>query len=184
MRRVLVFVLWMLYSSAFAHLEAVRVEAIFPTASRSGVQVQLLGSSSGLKVTGAKLELQFRGPDGTDNHQAFIEGPPGIYRVDRGFQEGNYTFKVIDRTFSSEALERQIEAALPRPNGQDVQIWDWPATPFPGSSASGSAGPGTPPSNQGVPVLLIALLGIPVLLAVMGFGVLMLTRRSRTTSES
>jgi hypothetical protein len=183
MRRVLVFVLWILCSSAFAHLEAVRVEAIFPTASRSGIQVQLLGSSSGLKVTGAKLELEFRGPDGSNNRQAFIEGPPGIYRVDRGFQEGNYTFKVIDKTFTAESLEREIVAALPRPNGQDVQIWDWPATPFPGSAA-GSAAPGTPPANQGVPVLVIALLGIPVLLAVMGLGVLMLTRRSRTTSES
>jgi hypothetical protein len=183
MGRVLVFVLWMLFSSAFAHMEAVRVEAIFPTASRSGIQVQLLGSSSGLKVTGAKLELEFRGPDGTDNRQAFIEGPPGIYRVDRGFQEGDYTFKVIDKTFTSEALEREIVAALPRPNGQDVQIWDWPATPGLGS-ASGSALPGTPPANQGFPVLVVALLGIPVLLAVMGFSLLMLTRRSRTTSES
>jgi hypothetical protein len=182
MGRVLVFVLWILCSSAFAHSEAVRVEAIFPTASRSGIQVQLLGSSSGLKVTGAKIELQFKGLDGTNNTQAFIEGPPGIYRVDRGFQEGNYTFKVIDKTFSSEALEREIEAALPRPNGQDVQIWDWPATPFPGSGSS--ALPGTQPANQGVPVLLIVLLGVPVLLAALGLALLMLTRRSRVTSES
>ena len=31
-----------------AHLEAVRVEAIFPTAGRSGIQLQIFGADSGL----------------------------------------------------------------------------------------------------------------------------------------
>jgi hypothetical protein len=167
MRRVPIFVLLTLCSSAFAHLEAVRVEAIFPTASRSGIQVQLLGSSSGLKVTGAKLELEIRGPDGNDTRTPITEGPPGIYRVDRGFQPGEYTFKVIDNTFDYESLEREIVASLPRPNGQDVQIWDWPATP-----------PPKPHPNQG---LLLALLGVPALLILIAVVALALTRRSKVT---
>lgn len=166
MRRALVFVLLILSSVAFAHMEAVRVEAIFPTAARSGIQLQLLGSSSGLKITGAKLELEIRGPDGNVSRQAFIEGPPGIYRVDRGFQSGEYRFKVIDNTFDSESLEREIDTPLPRPNGQDAQIWDWPATP-----------PPKPHPNQG---LLIALLGVPALLILMAVVALVMTRRSRT----
>lgn len=165
-------VLLVVCASAFAHMEAVRVEAIFPTATRSGVQLQLLGSSSGLKVTGAKLELETRGPDGSDSRQAFIEGPPGTYRIDRGFQEGEYHFKVIDNTFDYESLEREIVASLPRPKDQDVQIWDWPATPPPDAQRP----------SRGFPVLLIvALVGIPVLLALMGLGILILTRRSTRT---
>lgn len=174
MRRGFVVVLLLaLCSSAFAHLEAVRVEAFFPTATRSGVQLHLLGSSSGFPVTGAKLELEIHGPDNGSDRQPFIEGPPGTYRVDRGFQEGNYRFKVIDNTFSYESLERDIVASLPRPKDQDVQIWDWPATPPPGSQAS----------SQGFPLpLLIALLGIPVLLVVMVLGGVLLTRRKVTTT--
>ena len=151
------------FSTALAHLEAVRVEAIFPTAGRSGIQLQLFGTDSGLKVTGAKIEIRIEGP-GVSETFPVVENPPGIYRVDRGFQEGNYKFTVIDKTFDYEALERVIEASLPRPNGQDAQIWLWPATPPPQK----------PQPNQG---LLIALLGIPALLIVAGGLILVLARR-------
>ena len=174
MRRALV-VLWLvLSSSAFAHLEAVRVEAIFPTASRSGVQLHLLGSSSGFPVTGAKLELEIHGPDGKNERQSFIEGPPGTYKIDRGFQEGAYTFKVIDSTFDYESLEREITASLPRPKDQDVQIWDWPATPPPGAQRA----------SQGFPVLLAVLGGIPLVIVVIGVGILLLARRKVATPDS
>ena len=156
---------FLVFSPAWAHLEAVRVEAIFPTAGRSGIQLQLFGTDSGLKVTGAKIEIRIEGP-GINETLPTTENPPGIYRVDRGFEAGNYKFTVIDKTFEYEALERVVEASLPRPNGQDAQIWLWPATPPPQK----------PQPNQG---LLLALLGIPALLLVAGGVILVLARRGR-----
>jgi hypothetical protein len=155
----------LIFSPAWAHLEAVRVEAIFPTAGRSGIQLQLFGTDSGLKVTGAKIEIRIAGP-GVNETFPTTENPPGIYRLDRGFEAGNYKFTVVDKTFEYEALERVIEASLPRPNGQDAQIWLWPATPPPQK----------PQPNQG---LLLALLGIPALLLVAGGVILMLAWRGQ-----
>lgn len=172
MRRIVcgLLIACLMVSPALAHLEAVRVEAIFPTAGRSGIQLQLFGSDSGLKVTGAKLEIRIEGP-GINETVPATENPPGIYRVDRGFQEGNYKFTVIDKTFEYEALEHVVEAPLPRPNGQDAQIWLWPATPP----------PQRPQPNQG---LLLALLGIPALLLVAGGVILVLARRGRRESSA
>jgi hypothetical protein len=153
---------WWLTGAASAHSFATRMQAVFPTVSRSGVQVTMK-NPEGLPVTDATLELRVQ--FGSTTRSVLLRHTlNGEYVTEEQFPPGRYVFTVSDKTIPGEPLTKSFDGDLPRPAGQDVQFWDWPPSP-------GATGP-----NVG---LLLALLGAPVLLALAAVTVVLIVSRSK-----
>lgn len=170
LQRWYVFALIPLLSVAVAHQEPVRVLALFPTASSSLVQVNLLGDLSASALSGAVINLEIKRVGSPDPVQEFKlkEVVPGKYEANVPFTPGSYQISVVDRTFPLEALRYSFTADLPRPSNQSVVSWTFPATK---SSPA--------PTNTA----LIAVIGLPVL-AMFGFlMVFFLRTRSKPSSD-
>jgi hypothetical protein len=125
---VLLLILW--FSSSFAHLEAVRVLALFPTAASSQVQVNLLGTDSGLAITGAILDLEIKVLGNSDPVQIIKlkETLPGRYETALVVAPGSYQLGIVDHTFPEEALRYSFKGDLPRPANLNIASWVWAAT--------------------------------------------------------
>lgn len=120
-------VLFTCFPNALAHLDSVRILISFPNQVQPGFKLSAVGTSSGLKITGAKLSVQMKAA-GTVKDIAFTETQAGIYEISEQFKAGEYNFKFIDKTFPNESLEYSIKAALPRPIHQSTLMFVWPPT--------------------------------------------------------
>jgi hypothetical protein len=158
----LMFALGLVSSAAQAHSFATRMQAVFPTVARSGIQITMKNAED-QPVTDAILELRVQFGALTRSINLRHSGN-GEYVTEEQFVPGKYVFTVSDKTIPGEPLVKTFDGDLPRPAGQDVQFWDWPASP-------GAAGP-----NVG---LLLTLLGAPVFLALAAVVVVLLVSRSK-----
>jgi hypothetical protein len=189
----LIFALCLLSSAANAHFFAVRMQALFPTATRSGVKLTMR-TEDGQPVNDAVLELSVRTSLSPDTRKITLKQTgPGEYTTDERFDPGNYIFTMADKTVPGEPLERTFTGALPRPAGQDGQEWYWPPSGSqknqegdpnfdPTAVAGGVAAPSSPQSKPNVG-LLLALLGAPVLLAVGAVIVVLLVSRGKSKPQ-
>ena len=141
---------------ASAHLDSVRIMVMFPNQVQQGFKLDAVGSSSGLKITGAKLFVVLQ-QNSTTKELQFVETQAGIYEIAQpSLPPGAYNFKFIDRTFPNEALEYTIDATLPRPINQSVLMFVLPPTR------------GTGTQNQN---LWLAILAAPIgLFLILGAG--------------
>lgn len=113
---------------ALAHLDSVRMMVTFPNLVQQGFKLDAVGSSSGLKITGAKLFVVVK-QDQISKEIPFVETQAGIYEIlQPSLPPGAYNFKFVDRTFPNEALEYNIDATLPRPVKQSSLIFILPPT--------------------------------------------------------
>jgi hypothetical protein len=120
--------LWIIgCQSASAHLDSVRVMVSFPTQIQQSFKLSLVGSSSGLKITGAKLSVLVQNTN-IQKEFFFTETQPGIYESSAPFNSGQYNFKFFDKTLPNEALEYDIITVLPRPINQSTLLFTLPAT--------------------------------------------------------
>ena len=190
----LVFALSLLSSAANAHFFAVRMQALFPTATRSGVKLTMR-TEDGQPVNDAIMELRVKTPLSPDTRTIILKNTgPGEYTTDERFDPGNYIFTMADKTVPGEPLERTFSGELPRPAGQDGQEWYWPPS---GSQANQEGGvpnidptlmaggvqtPSSPESKPNVG-LLLALLGAPVLLALGAVIVVLIVARSKSKPQ-
>ena len=166
-RRILALILaWLALSSvAGAHTFAVKVEAAFPTVSRSGVQLKMINPATGELVAGAIIDMQVHYGSASRTIR-LSESGPGVYETKEQFDQGEYTFTFFDRTLPGEPLKyEQTGVTLPRLVNQDLLVWDWP--------------PSAPPSGPNP--LLLALILAPVGLALVG-GVFIMVMVSRARS--
>jgi hypothetical protein len=189
----LIFALALLSSAANAHFFAVRMQALFPTATRSGVKLTMR-TEDGQPVNDAVLELSVRTSLSPDTRKITLKQTgPGEYTTDERFDPGNYIFTMADKTVPGEPLERTFTGELPRPAGQDGQEWYWPPS---GSQANQEGDPNfdptaatggavTPSSSESKPNvgLLLALLGGPVLLAIGAVIVVLLVSRGKSKPQ-
>ena len=152
-KRFVVVVLFTCFPNALAHLDSVRILVSFPNQVQPGFKLSAVGTSSGLKITGAKLSVQVKSTEMVKDI-AFTETQSGIYEISEQFKAGEYSFKFIDKTFPNEFLEYSIKAVLPRPIHQSTLMFVWPPTR--GSSVSN---------------VWLVLLGAPVsVLLILGFA--------------
>ena len=161
---------------AAAHGFPVRVEASFPTASRSGIKLTMTNPDTGQLVTGAALDMQVQGL-GFNRTIRLKEAQEGVYESADRFDPGEYTFTFFDRTLPGEPLQfKQTGVTLPRLVNQDLLVWNWPP-----SAALTSQPPLLPNAPGGGPnSLLLVLILAPVGLAVVGgLAVVVLAGRSR-----
>jgi hypothetical protein len=144
---------------ALAHLDSVRMMVTFPNSVQQGFKLDAVGSSSGLKITGAKLFVLVKQNNST-KELAFVETQAGIYEiVQPSLPPGAYNFKFVDRTFPNEALEYNIDASLPRPIKQSTLMFVLPPTR------------GNNVQNQNLGwVILAAPIGLFLMLGVGWFG--------------
>ena len=189
----LIFALCLLSSAANAHFFAVRMQALFPTATRSGVKLTMR-TEDGQPVNDAVLELSVKTPLSPDTRKIILKNTgSGEYTTDERFDPGSYIFTMADKTVPNEPLEKTFSGELPRPTGQDGQEWYWPPS---GTQASQEAAPNldpaltaggveTPSSPEGKPNvgLLLALLGAPVLLALGAVIVVLIMARAKSKPE-
>ena len=187
-----IFALCLLSSAANAHFFAVRMQALFPTATRSGVKLTMR-TEDGQPVNDANLELSVKTPLSPDTRKITLKQTgPGEYTTDEHFDPGTYIFTMADKTVPNEPLERTFTGELPRPAGQDGQEWYWPASgsqknqegdpnfdPTAVASATAASSPESKP-NVG---LLLALLGAPVLLALGAVIVVLLVARGKSKPQ-
>jgi hypothetical protein len=168
---VLLVMLW--FSPAFAHQEAVRVLATFPTAASSQVQVNLLGAESGSAVTGAIIDLEIKAFGSSDPVQIIKlkETLPGRYEASLSVVPGSYQLGIVDHTFPQEALRYSFKGDLPRPANLNIASWVWAAT------KAGTATATTPS--------VILVLVVPIVITFLAFIFVFFRMRSkpRTTSE-
>jgi hypothetical protein len=167
---VLLVMLW--FGTAFAHLEAVRVLAIFPTAASSQVQVNVLGAESGSAVTGAIIDLEIKAFGSRDPVQIIKlkETLPGRYETSLTVPPGSYQLGIVDHTFPQEALRYDFKGDLPRPANFNIASWVWAATkskPTPTTDTS-----------------LIVVLGLPVLITLLSVIFISLRTRSNPRVSS
>jgi hypothetical protein len=190
----LIFALLLFSSAANAHYFAVRMQALFPTADRSGIKLTMR-TEDGQPVNDATIELRVKTPLSPDTRTILLKNTgPGEYTTDERFDPGNYIFTMADKTVPGEPLERTFSGELPRPAGQDGQEWLWPpsgsqanqeggAPNFdPALTAGGIETPSSPESKPNVG-LLLALLGAPVLLALGAIIVVFLVARSKSKPQ-
>jgi hypothetical protein len=169
-QRWCVVALFPLFNIVLAHQEPVRVLALFPTASSSLVQVNLLGDLSASALSGAVINLEIKRVGSSDPVQEIKlkEVVPGKYEANVPFTPGSYQISVVDRTFPLEALRYSFTADLPRPANLNVASWTFPATK---SSPA--------PTNTA----LIFVIALPVL-AIFGFLVVFFIRtRSKPSTD-
>jgi hypothetical protein len=126
-KRFVVVVLILSFPNALAHLDSVRILISFPNQVQQGFKLSAVGTSSGLKITGAKLSVQVQGAEIVKDI-AFTETQSGVYEISEQFKPGEYNFKFIDKTFPNEFLEYSIKAVLPRPIHQSSLMFVWPPT--------------------------------------------------------
>ena len=184
----LIFALCLLSSAANAHFFAVRMQALFPTATRSGVKLTMR-TEDGQPVNDAILELSVKTPLSPDTRKITLKQTgPGEYTTSEHFDPGNYIFTMADKTVPNEPLEKTFTGELPRPAGQDGQEWYWPPS---GSQKNQEGDPNfdptagavnTPSSPESKPNvgLLLALLGAPVLLALGAVIVVLIIARGKS----
>jgi hypothetical protein len=188
----LVFALALLSSAANAHFFAVRMQALFPTATRSGVKLTMR-TEDGQPVNDAVLELSVKTPLSPDTRKITLKQTgPGEYTTDERFDPGSYIFTMADKTVPGEPLEKTFTGELPRPAGQDGQEWYWPPSGsqknqegdpnFDPTAVAGVAAPSSPESKPNVG-LLLALLGAPVLLAVGAVIVVLIVARGKSKPQ-
>ncbi len=189
----LIFALYLLSSAANAHFFAVRMQALFPTATRSGVKLTMR-TEDGQPVNDAILELSVKTPLSPDTRKIILKNTgSGEYTTDERFDPGNYIFTMADKTVPGEPLEKTFTGELPRPAGQDGQEWYWPPS---GSQKNQEGDPNfdptavaggavTPSSTENKPNvgLLLALLGAPVLLALGAVIVVLLVARGKSKPQ-
>jgi hypothetical protein len=193
----LIFALSLLSSAANAHFFAVRMQALFPTATRSGVKLTMR-TEDGQPVNDAVLELSVKTPLSPDTRKIILKQTgPGEYTTDERFDPGNYLFTMADKTVPGEPLVKTFSGELPRPAGQDGQEWYWPPSGSqknqegdpnfnPASDpALTTGGVATPSSPEGKPNvgLLLALLGAPVLLALGAVIVVLILARGKSKPQ-
>ena len=188
----LIFVLCFLSSAANAHFFAVRMQALFPTATRSGVKLTMR-TEDGQPVNDAILELSVKTSLSPDTRKIILKQTgPGEYTTDERFDAGSYIFTMADKTVPGEPLEKTFTGELPRPAGQDGQEWYWPPSGsqknqegdpnFDPTAVAGGAAPSSPESKPNVG-LLLALLGAPVLLALAAVIVVLLVARGKSKPQ-
>jgi hypothetical protein len=190
----LMFALCLLSSAANAHFFAVRMQALFPTATRSGVKLTMR-TEDGQPVNDAILELSVKTPLSPDTRKITLKQTgPGEYTTDERFDPGDYIFTMADKTVPGEPLEKTFTGQLPRPAGQDGQEWYWPPSGSqknqegdpsfdPTAVAASPATPSSPESKPNVG-LLLALLGAPVLLALGAVIVVLLVARGKSKPQA
>jgi hypothetical protein len=189
----LTFALCLLSSAANAHFFAVRMQALFPTETRSGVKLTMR-TEDGQPVNDAILELSVKTPLSPDTRKIILKNTgSGEYTTDERFDPGNYIFTMADKTVPGEPLEKTFTGELPRPAGQDGQEWYWPPSgsqknqegdpSFDPTAVAGGAV--TPSSSEGKPNvgLLLALLGAPVLLALGAVIVVLIVARGKSKPQ-
>jgi hypothetical protein len=144
---------------ALAHLDSVRMMVTFPNLVQQGFKIDAVGSSSGLKITGARLFVVVK-QNQTTKEFPFIETQAGIYEIlQPSLPPGAYNFKFVDRTFPNEALEYNIDTTLPRPIKQSSLMFVLPPTR------------GNSVQNQNVWLAVLAApTGLILILAVGWFG--------------
>ena len=189
----LIFALTLLSCAANAHFFAVRMQALFPTATRSGVKLTMR-TEDGQPVNDAILELSVKTPLSPDTRKIILKQTgPGEYTTDERFDPGNYIFTMADKTVPGEPLEKTFTGELPRPAGQDGQEWYWPPSGSkknqegdpnfdPTAVAGGVSTPSSPESKPNVG-LLLALLGAPVLLALGAVVVVLIVARGKSKPQ-
>jgi hypothetical protein len=189
----LIFALSLLSSMANAHFFAVRMQALFPTVTRSGVKLTMR-TEDGQPVNDAILELSVRTSLSPDTRKITLKQTgPGEYTTDERFDPGNYIFTMADKTVPGEPLEKTFSGELPRPAGQDGQEWYWPPSGSqknqegdpnfdPTAVAGGAVAPSSPESKPNVG-LLLALLGAPVLLALGAVIVVLIVARGKSKPQ-
>jgi hypothetical protein len=189
----LIFALCLLSSAANAHFFAVRMQALFPTATRSGVKLTMR-TEDGQPVNDAILELRVKTPLSPDTRKIILKQTgPGEYTTDERFDPGQYIFTMADKTVPGEPLEKTFTGELPRPAGQDGQEWYWPPSGTqanqegdsnlnPALTAGGVETSSSPESKPNVG-LLLALLGAPVLLALGAVIVVLIVARSKSKPQ-
>ena len=193
----LIFALTLLSSAANAHFFAVRMQALFPTATRSGVKLTMR-TEDGQPVNDAVLELSVKTPLSPDTRKIILKQTgPGEYTTDERFDPGNYIFTMADKTVPGEPLEKTFTGELPRPDGQDGQEWYWPpsgtqanqegdpnlnANLNPALTAGGVETSSSPESKPNVG-LLLTLLGAPVLLALGAVIVVLILARGKSKPQ-
>ena len=187
------FALCLLSSAANAHFFAVRMQALFPTATRSGVKLTMR-TEDGHPVNDAILELSVKTSLSPDTRKISLKQTgPGEYTTDERFDPGNYIFTMADKTVPGEPLEKTFSGQLPRPAGQDGQEWYWPPSGSqknqegdpsfdPTAVAGGAVTPSSPESKPNVG-LLLALLGAPVLLALGAVIVVLIVARNKSKPQ-
>ncbi len=144
---------------ALAHLDSVRMMVTFPNSIQQGFKLDAVGSSSGLKITSAKLFVVVKQKNST-KELPFVETQVGIYEIAQpSLPPGAYNFKFVDRTFPNEALEYNIDATLPRPLKQSTLMFVLPPT----------RGMGIQNQNLWL-VILAAPIGLFLMLGVGWFG--------------
>lgn len=194
----LVFVLYLLSDAASAHFFAVRMQALFPTATRPGVKLTMR-TEDGQPVNDAIMELRVKSPYSPDTRVITLKNTgSGEYTTDERFDPGTYLFTMADKTVPGEPLEKTFSGELPRPAGQDGQEWYWPPSGSRGAnadqpidpsqvSAANVANPSSPnpsaPESKPNVGLLLALLGAPVLLIVGGLIVVLLLARGNSKAS-
>jgi hypothetical protein len=189
----LIFALCLLSSAANAHFFAVRMQALFPTATRSGVKLTMR-TEDGQPVNDAILELRVKTPLSPDTRKIILKQTgPGEYTTDERFDPGQYIFTMADKTVPGEPLEKTFTGELPRPAGQDGQEWYWPPSGTqanqegdpnlnPALTAGGVETSSSPESKPNVG-LLLALLGAPVLLALGAVIVVLIVARGKSKPQ-
>jgi hypothetical protein len=189
----LIFALYFLSSAANAHFFAVRMQALFPTATRSGVKLTMR-TEDGQPVNDAILELSVKTPLSPDTRKITLKQTgPGEYTTNERFDPGSYIFTMADKTVPGEPLEKTFTGELPRPAGQDGQEWYWPPSGSqknqegdpnfnPALTAGGVQTPSSPENKPNVG-LLLALLGAPVLLALGAVIVVLIVARSKSKPQ-
>jgi hypothetical protein len=189
----LMFALCLLSSAANAHFFAVRMQALFPTVTRSGVKLTMR-TEDGQPVNDAILELSVKTPLSPDTRKIILKNTgSGEYSTDERFDPGNYIFTMADKTVPGEPLVKTFTGELPRPAGQDGQEWLWPPSGSkqnqegdpnfdPTVVAGNVAAPSSPESKPNVG-LLLALLGAPVLLAFGAVIVVLIVARAKSKPQ-
>jgi hypothetical protein len=190
---ILIFALCLISSAANAHFFAVRMQALFPTATRSGVKLTMR-TEDGQPVNDAVLELSVKTPLSPDTRKITLKQTgPGEYTTDEHFDPGNYIFTMADKTVPGEPLERTFAGELPRPAGQDGQEWYWPPSGsqknqegdpnFDPTAVAGGAATSSGPEGKPNVGLLLALLGAPVLLALGAVVVVLIVARGKSKPQ-
>lgn len=112
---------------ALAHLDSVRMMVTFPNSVQQGFKLDAVGSSSGLRITGAYL-LWVNKIKAQKN--SLLLTPKQVFTkiLQPSLRPGAYNFKFIDRTFPNKALEFNIDATLPRPIKQSCLMFVLPLT--------------------------------------------------------
>ena len=190
------FVLYLLSSAVSAHYFAVRMQALFPTATRPGVKLTMR-TEDGQPVNDAIMELRVKSPYSPDTRIITLKNTgSGEYTTDERFDPGMYLFTMADKTVPGEPLVKTFSGELPRPAGQDGQEWYWPPSGSRGANADQPvdptanpalndqvvAAPSSPESKPNVG-LLLALLGAPILLVVGGLIVVLLVVRGKAKAS-